>query len=102
MTVCDEWLNSFENFYRDMGEPPPGFTIERIDNDLGYSKENCKWIPKARQSINRSITHWVVFRGENMCLKEYMRQSGWHYKKAVKMIRLYGADEAVRMFGGDS
>lgn len=51
--ICERWLNSFENFLIDMGNPEKGMTLERIDNELGYSAENCKWIPKSMQSKNR-------------------------------------------------
>lgn len=50
--VCDKWLK-FEGFYEDMGEPPSGKWIERIDNNLSYSKENCKWETPSRQCSNR-------------------------------------------------
>ena len=43
----------FENFLADMGEPPPGLTLDRIDNDKGYSKGNCRWATRAEQSGNR-------------------------------------------------
>lgn len=50
--VCARW-NIFENFLADMGECPPGMSLERIDNDAGYGPDNCKWIPLADQSRNR-------------------------------------------------
>jgi hypothetical protein len=54
--VCDEWLNSFETFFKDMGErPSPTHSIDRIDNSKGYSKENCKWSTKTEQALNQRI-----------------------------------------------
>lgn len=43
ITVCEEWLNSFETFYSDMGDKPEKLSISRIDTNLGYSKDNCEW-----------------------------------------------------------
>lgn len=48
ITVCDRW-QTFENFLADMGESPPHYTIERIDNNASYEADNCTWIPKGEQ-----------------------------------------------------
>lgn len=55
ITVCDEW-NDFENFISDMGfRPSKNHTIDRIDNEKGYYKENCRWATKSDQVINQRI-----------------------------------------------
>ena len=53
--VCDEWRD-FKNFYRDMGKKPSkDHSIDRINNDLGYHPDNCRWADRSTQSINQRI-----------------------------------------------
>jgi hypothetical protein len=62
ITVCERWRKSFVNFLNDMGECPHGFTIDRKDNNLGYFKENCRWVSREKNQGNRSNSIiWNVF-----------------------------------------
>jgi hypothetical protein len=59
--VCDQWLNSFEQFYKDMGEKPKGTSIDRINNIEGYTPENCRWATHSQQQRNKSNSClWLI------------------------------------------
>ena len=66
--VSEDWL-LFENFYSDMGEPTSdSHSLERIDNNSGYCKENCKWETASRQQSNRRVSNNTSGRvGVNFC-----------------------------------
>jgi len=55
ISMCDTWLNSFEQFYIDMGNRPTGTSLDRVDNNGNYSKENCRWATAKEQMRNRKV-----------------------------------------------
>lgn len=96
ITVCEEWTSSFEAFYRDMGEPPPGLTLDRKDTSKGYSKENCRWATRAEQSRNVSTVPLVSAGGVQKPLWQWFEegvvkkptyywrlQAGWSQEEAI-------------------
>ena len=70
--VCDEWLQSYDAFERDMGERPSlDHTIDRIDNDGDYEIENCRWATWLEQGRNRSETVVLEHHGRTMSLGDW-------------------------------
>lgn len=53
ISVCEEWTNDFYSFYKDMGPRPIGMSLDRIDNNKGYYKDNCRWATIEIQNTNK-------------------------------------------------
>lgn len=86
ISVCERWL-SFENFYADMGDPPTGYSIERKNNDLGYSPENCHWAPKKAQARNTRTTKLLTVGDETYCQAEWAERVGVTPYQIYKRIK---------------
>lgn len=97
--VCEQWLD-FMAFYNwaVLSGWREGLSIERKDNNRDYCPDNCTWIRKNEQPINRSICHRVVIDGKEMLLTEAIKylksrinkgtiiarlNSGWDHKEAI-------------------
>ena len=71
--------HAFENFLADMGLPPVGTTLDRVKNDKGYSKRNCRWANAFTQAQNSRRAINVTLNGETRCLSEWCRNTGISY-----------------------
>jgi hypothetical protein len=74
IVVCDEWMD-FETFYRDMGEPPPKFSLERNDVNGPYCKENCIWATAKTQARNRTNNNIVTIHNESKTLSQWAEET---------------------------
>ena len=75
VTYDPSW-DSFENFLADMGEAPEGLTLDRIDSEKGYSKDNCRWATRQQQTYNSSRIRWVEIDGVIKSVSDWIRFSG--------------------------
>lgn len=70
--VCARWLESYENFLEDMGRAPSkNHSIERIDNNKGYSPQNCKWATRIEQANNKRTNVRVDLNGDKVSLAQW-------------------------------
>ncbi len=77
INVCDRWKLSFKSFYDDMGERPSrNHSLDRIDYDDGYYKENCRWATNVEQYNNRSTSHRIEYNGKIMNITEWSKEVG--------------------------
>lgn len=75
--VCERWQNSPENFVADMGpKPSPKHELDRIDNNAGYSPENCRWATRKQNCRNRRTNAHLTVNGETRTLAEWCEVYG--------------------------
>lgn len=81
ITVCLEWVDSYPNFLRDMGRrPSPQHTIERNDNNLGYSASNCRWATRLEQGRNKRNSRRISAFGRTLALAAWSEATGINRK----------------------
>lgn len=96
ITVCDEWRNSFQCFYDDMGRVPKGKSIDRIDNNGNYNPSNCKYSTCKEQLNNTRANKIIAFNGESKNVTQWAEclgvsrmlifnrlYAGWSIEKAL-------------------
>jgi len=84
VTVCDRWLNSFDDFLSDMGHrPSANHSINRLKNELPYMKENCEWATDAEQRRNKTTTIKIAYDGKELTISE------WADIVNIKLTTLY-------------
>lgn len=101
ITVCPQWIRDFQDFY-DWAISHgyrKGLSLDRIDNDKGYSPENCRWATKEEQGNNKGNNRMFILGGEKKTLAELCRiysknrskvdnrlRSGWTIEEALDLI----------------
>lgn len=85
--VCKEWMDSFETFYGDMGpRPSRHHSIERVENNGPYSKDNCIWADKKTQGRNKRNNIKVMHNGREYVLSELAETTGLDYSMLLARV----------------
>ncbi len=100
INVCPEW-QSFEGFYKDMGDRPEGKSLERINNDGDYAPENVIWADAKAQARNRRSTVFIEHNGERKSLAEWSELSGVKLQTLWARIFKHGLDVGDALKPGD-
>ena len=96
--VCKKWLK-YENFKNDMGDRPSNkYSIERIDNNKGYNKGNCRWATRLEQMQNVHTNVRLLIKGEKISLHAAARKYNISPSTLIYRIRRQGKkpDEAIK------
>jgi len=96
ITVCKEW-NSFETFLADMGPCPIGYSIERINNNLGYNPQNCIWATPKTQNLNKRSNFIIEYKNKNYPLVTLCKKLNLNYKTVFARLRVlnWSVDKAL-------
>jgi hypothetical protein len=93
ITVAPEW-NSFEQFVVDMGNAPPGRTLDRIDGSKGYGPDNCRWATPHEQALNSRAARVFELEGVRDSISGWARRWGVSRYIAAKRLRCIEAGES--------
>lgn len=92
--ICERW-KLFSSFLEDMGARPNGTSLDRINNDDGYYKENCRWADKSAQSNNRRSNIFYSVFGEELTLAEAAKKYGIAYNTLHARVVRFGWNTEV-------
>ena len=95
ITVCDRW-EDFQLFLADMGSRPgSGYSIDRINNDLGYAPENCHWATSTEQNNNTRGNRRISAGGTTRTLAEWCRHLGIKREAFARARKNHESDDAT-------
>jgi hypothetical protein len=95
ISVCERWRSSFEDFLADVGAKPPGCTLDRRDNALGYEPGNVRWATPSEQARNRRSNHSVTANGETLTIAEWSERTGIRPDTLLRRLRLGWTPDAA-------
>lgn len=92
ISMCKEWREDFNNFFRDMGECPEGMSIDRINNAGNYEPGNCRWATAFEQGNNKRNNRILNIFGEQITMAQAARKYNICEETLRNRIDHYGFD----------
>ena len=93
ITICDRWNDSFQNFLDDMGEAPPGMSIDRIEVNGNYEPGNCRWATQKEQASNKRNNRILSMCGSSKTMTEWAEALRLPVHVIYGRLRLGWSDE---------
>lgn len=89
ITICDEWLKDFMTFYNwaMSNGYNDNLTIDRIDNNKGYSPDNCRWVTRKQQVLNRRNNLYITYQGKTLTVSQWAEVLNIRYNTLVTRNR---------------
>ena len=88
--ICQKWINSFEEFYKDMGdkpEPKSEYSLDRINNQGDYEPQNCKWRTWEEQYNNRNTCIYITYNNKTQTITQWAKEIGLHPTSLMKRLK---------------
>lgn len=96
ITICDEWFNSFSKFFEDMGKrPSKRYSIDRVDVNGNYCKENCRWATKYEQARNTRANLNITINNRTQCMAAWVEELRVSAKMIKKLLNLNKSVEEI-------
>lgn len=90
IAVCQDWRDSFEKFLSDMGPRPDGMSLDRIDCNAGYHKDNCRWATRHEQQSNKRNTPMLTINGITQSIAIWSKTPGASAASTISCRKLRG------------
>jgi hypothetical protein len=93
--VCARWFDLM-TFADDMGPPPPGMQLDRINNDGDYEPSNCRWVTPKENNRNRRSNRQLTFRGETKLISDWCKELGLKHPTVTNRLKMgWSVDDAL-------